>query len=147
MPRTIVMALAILSVSLSGAAVKPRMTVWKTATCGCCAKWVEHMKANGFDVDVKVVPATAPFRAQAGLPEKVASCHTAVVGGYSLEGHVPAADVKRLLKEKPNAKGLAVPGMPIGSPGMEAGSRRDAYSVVLVKEGGATSVYQSYTAK
>jgi hypothetical protein len=102
------------------------------------------MRANGFDVVVDVVTSTAEARRMAGIPDSLGSCHTATVGGYGVEGHVPVEEVKRLLREKPKAKGIAVPQMPIGSPGMEAGSRKDAYAVLLVKDGGETSVYQKY---
>ena len=130
--------------SVSAQAAAPAMTVYKTRTCGCCAKWVEHMKANGFTVDVKEVPSTADSRKKYGVPDKLASCHTAVVDGYAVEGHVPASDVQRLLKTRPKAIGIATPGMPMGSPGMEQGGRRDAYSVILFKGDGSTSVFQSY---
>ena len=119
--------------------------IYKTKTCGCCAKWVDHLKANGFAPKVTDVPSTAPYRQKYGVPERLQSCHTAVVRGYSVEGHVPAADIQRLLKEKPKAVGIAVPGMPMGSPGMEQGSRRDPYSVILFKADGATSEFQKYT--
>lgn len=128
-------------------AATPRMAVYKTATCGCCSKWVDHMKANGFQVNVTDVPSTAEYRRKFGLPEKLASCHTAVVNGYAIEGHVPAADVHRLLKSRVKARGLAVPGMPIGSPGMEQGPRRQAYSVVLIDASGGASEFQRYEAK
>lgn len=118
------------------------LVVYKTPTCGCCAKWVEHMRAAGFQVKVNEVANTAPIRARHGVAEKYASCHTAVAGSYVIEGHVPAADVRRLLKEKPKARGLAVPGMPMGSPGME-GPYQDAYSVLLLTEQGASS-WQRY---
>jgi hypothetical protein len=123
-----------------------KMQVYKTPTCGCCGKWVEHMRAAGFDVSVQEVPDTMPFRRKAGVPDELQSCHTAVVNGYSVEGHVPAADLQRLLKTRAKAKGLAVPGMPMGSPGME-GPRSAAYSVILFQADGKTSVYQSYPAK
>jgi hypothetical protein len=127
-------------------AAGPQMTVYKTPTCGCCGKWVDHMKANGFDVKVMEVPNTAEYRQKAGVPQKMASCHTAFVNGYAVEGHVPAADVQRLLKTKLKAKGLAVPGMPLGSPGMEQGPNRQAYSVLLFDEKGAVSEFQKYAA-
>jgi hypothetical protein len=127
-------------------AAGPAMTVYKTKTCGCCAKWVDHMRAAGFSVKVNEVDSTAPARQANGVPERLASCHTATVGGYSIEGHVPAADIQRLLREKPRAKGLAVPGMPMGSPGME-GPYSDAYAVLLFEDGGHTSVFQRYAAK
>jgi hypothetical protein len=121
----------------------PQVNVFKTRTCGCCGKWVEHMKANGFEVNVQEVPSTAEYRQKYGVPQNLQSCHTATVNGYVLEGHVPAREVRRLLKTRPKAKGLAVPGMPAGSPGME-GSRSDAYSVILFDEAGRTSDYQKY---
>lgn len=135
--------LAILTL-LSGIlqAAAPAVTVYKTRTCGCCGKWVEHLKANGFDVTVNEVPSTAEYRERYGVPTKLQSCHTAIVGGYAVEGHVPAADIQRLLKEKPKAKGIAVPGMPIGSPGMEQGDRKDTYSVILFTEDGDMKEFQ-----
>ena len=134
------------------AAIQPEtVTVWKTPTCGCCKDWVIHMRKEGFNVVANDVPDTAPIRQKLGLPAKFGSCHTAQVGGYVIEGHVPASEVKRLLKEKPAAIGLAVPGMPIGSPGMEMKGEmtgvRDAYDVVLVTRDGGSRVYESYTAK
>lgn len=128
-------------------AAAPVMQVYKTPTCGCCGKWVEHMKANGFDVKVTEVPSTLEYRQKYGVPEKLQSCHTAVVNRYTIEGHVPAADVQRLLKTKSKGKGLAVPGMPIGSPGMEQGTRSQAYSVVLFDEKGGTSEFRKYEAR
>jgi len=118
------------------------MTVYKTPTCGCCAKWVEHVRAAGIKVKVVEVPSTAAARSSAGIKEKYGSCHTGLINGYAIEGHVPVADIQRLLKEKPKAKGLAVPGMPMGSPGME-GPYKDAYSVLLITEEGST-VFQKY---
>jgi hypothetical protein len=121
----------------------PVVKVFKTRTCGCCGKWVEHLKANGFAPDVTDVPSTAEYRREYGVPAGMQSCHTATVAGYTIEGHVPAADIQRLLKTKPKARGLAVPGMPLGSPGMES-NRRDAYAVYLFQAGGQTSVFQKY---
>lgn len=142
--RTVAAALALCS---QVEAAPPKMLVFKTPTCGCCGKWVEHMKAGGFDVTVTEVPSTVEYQRKYGVPEKLRSCHTAVVNGYAIEGHVPAADVKRLLKAHVKAGGLAVPGMPVGSPGMEQGPRSQAYSVILFKSGGQESVFQSYPAK
>ena len=119
------------------------MTVYKTATCGCCSKWVDHLKAAGFAVKVEVVPDTGVYRKKLGVPERLASCHTGVIGAYSIEGHVPAGDIKRLIKEKPAGKGLAVPGMPMGSPGME-GPQPDAYATLLFDAEGHSSVYQKH---
>lgn len=126
------------------AAPKPIMlTVYKTPTCGCCAKWVEHMKQNGFTVHVTDMNDLATVKTKHGVPAKAQSCHTGVVNGYVVEGHVPAADVKRMLKEKPAIAGLALPGMPMGSPGMEApgGIQPPPYEVVSFDKKGATRVY------
>jgi hypothetical protein len=120
--------------------------VWKSPTCGCCKDWVAHMEANGFRVKVHDVGNTAA-RARLGLAEKFGSCHTARVGRYAIEGHVPAQDVLRLLRQRPQGLGLAVPGMPVGSPGMDGpayGSRRDPHDVLLVAADGSSSVFSSY---
>lgn len=127
---------------------KPVIEVYKSATCGCCTQWIEHLQANGFKVNAQNVPNTAAYRTKLGVPPALGSCHTGTIGGYALEGHVPAADIKRLLAEKPNAKGLAVPGMPMGSPGMEVpGEPADAYDVLLFQADGKTTVYRHYAAK
>src|SRR5438046_8745217 len=110
----------ILFVTMRLCAAAPEVQVFKTATCGCCKKWVEHLKSNGFAVNVTDVASTAEYRKKYGVPDALQSCHTAIVNGYSIEGHVPAADIQRLLKSGAKAKGLAVPGMPMGCPGMEA---------------------------
>ena len=125
---------------------RPLVTVFKNPTCGCCGKWIEHLKSNGFVVKVQEVNDTSPYERQYHVPRGMASCHTAVVNGYTIEGHVPAADIKRLLNERPKAVGLAVPGMPTGSPGMEA-AHSDAYSVFVFDESGQTSVYVRYPAR
>lgn len=127
-------------------AADPEVTVYKTPTCGCCGKWVEHMRSNGFKVNVQEVSNTAETRRKHGVPDRLQSCHTALVGDYVIEGHVPAADVKRLLKQKPKASGLAVPGMPMGSPGME-GPRSEAYSVLQFHKDGTLLVFQEHKAK
>ncbi len=120
---------------------QPEVAVYKSPTCGCCGLWVEHLQTHGFPVKVSDVDNLAPIKEQAGIPPGLGSCHTARVGDYFIEGHVPAADIQRLLAEKPRARGLAVPGMPIGSPGMEQGGRVEAYDVLLVHEDGSTSVF------
>jgi hypothetical protein len=125
------------------AAQSPRMTVYKTTTCGCCAIWVEHVKKHGISATVVDVPSTAEYQRKYGVPGQLLSCHTAVVAGYTIEGHVPAPDLLRLLKQRPKAQGLAVPGMPLGSPGMEA-ERRQAYSVLLFQADGQVSVFNKY---
>ena len=122
------------------------LQVWKDPNCGCCQLWVEHLQASGFKVEVRDVGNTAA-RKRLGMPEQLGSCHTASVGGYVIEGHVPAADIHRLLKERPAALGLSVPGMPIGSPGMdgpEYKGRKDAYDVLLVQKNGSTKSCQHY---
>lgn len=128
------------------AQTRPQVEVWKDPNCGCCKDWVVHMEANGFDVKVHDSGNTAA-RKRLGVPDKLGSCHTALVGGYAIEGHVPAREVHRLLKERPAAVGLSVPGMPVGSPGMDGkiyGDRKDPYDVVLISRSGGTRVYQSY---
>jgi hypothetical protein len=122
----------------------PRVEVFKNPSCGCCGAWVEHLVAAGFAVKVTEVEDTGPVRRRHGIPDALGSCHTGVVAGYALEGHVPAADVKRLLAQKPAAAGLAVPGMPVGAPGMEVGDRKDAYQVLLVDKSGRSTVFSSY---
>jgi hypothetical protein len=117
------------------------MQVYKTPTCGCCAKWVDHMKLAGFAPEVHDMPDVSPVKAKVGLPPTLQSCHTALVDGYVIEGHVPADLVQRLLKEKPKVAGIAVPGMPVGSPGMEMGGRKDPYEVIAFTKEGTTSVY------
>ena len=124
----------------------PTIQVFKTPTCGCCGNWVKHLQADGFEVTVENVQDTGVYRRKYGVPEKLLSCHTGFIDGYALEGHVPAAEIHRLLEDRPRAKGLAVPGMPIGSPGME-GPVSQAYSVILFDGEGRTSVYKSYPGK
>lgn len=123
--------------------------VYKTPTCGCCHDWVAHLEQNGFTVKVHDVKDTAPFRARFGVPKELASCHTGFIDGYAIEGHVPASEIKRLLAERPKAaRGLSVPGMPVGTPGMEVeGTRRDAHDVILFSEDGSRKVYRHYTAQ
>jgi len=115
--------------------------IWKTPTCGCCHLWVEHMKAAGFKPTIHDVPDTTPYRAKAGVPSSLESCHTALVAGFALEGHVPADLVRRAIKERAKIAGLAVPGMPMGSPGMEQGTRKDRYDVIAFTKDGKTTVY------
>jgi hypothetical protein len=122
----------------------PQVEVYRSPTCGCCGAWVDHLKAAGFAVKVIEVQDTAAARRKFGLPDRFGSCHTGIVAGYVVEGHVPAADVKRLLAAKPIAIGLAVPGMPIGSPGMEVGGARDAYDVLLIDKNGRETVFVHY---
>jgi hypothetical protein len=130
-------------------AAAPLVQVWKDVSCGCCHDWIVHMKANGFEVRA-YDEGNAAARHRLGVPQKYGSCHTALVDGYAIEGHVPAREVQRLLRERPSAVGLVVPGMPIGSPGMDTpayGGRRDAYAVLLLAADGSTTVYASYSAR
>ena len=120
------------------------LTVYKSPTCGCCADWVDHVEASGLKAEVHDMPDVGPVKSELGVPGNLTSCHTAVVGGYFVEGHVPADVIKRMLRERPQIAGIAVPGMPIGSPGMEGdGSRRDRYDIIAIGRDGRTSVYES----
>lgn len=121
----------------------PSVEVYKSASCGCCNKWVEHLETNGFKVTARNVDDPVEYKRRFGVPPEMGSCHTAQVGGYFIEGHVPAREIKRLLNERPQALGLAVPGMPMGSPGME-GPRKDAYDVMLIRNDGSSGRYASY---
>jgi hypothetical protein len=129
----------------TAAAAAPTIVVNKTPTCGCCGSWVKHLQAAGFAVQVRDMENLSPIKERVGVPFGMGSCHTAEVDGYFVEGHVPAEDVKRLLRERPKAKGLTVPGMPAGSPGMEVPSGRvDRYDVLLVGSDGKTSVFATH---
>ena len=122
-------------------AAETAVTVYKSPTCGCCSDWVDHLEENGFAVTVVDQTDVSPVKAAHGVPKELASCHTAVVEGYAVEGHVPADVIRRLLKERPAVKGIAVPGMPAGSPGMEMGDRQDRYEVFTFDENGPKDVY------
>jgi hypothetical protein len=143
-------ALVVIPLLLAGAFVlasrqdaraqKPVITVYKTPSCGCCGKWIEHMEAEGYEVDVRNVADPNPVKAEYGVPSDLRSCHTAVVDGYVVEGHVPGDLVTRMLAERPEVKGIAVPGMPIGSPGME-GPNPQPYDVIAFDAAGNRSVF------
>lgn len=122
----------------------PEVEVFRDPSCGCCGQWVEHLKAAGFAVKLRETSDLAAVRKRVGMPDAYASCHTAVVAGYALEGHVPAAEVKRLLSARPAAVGLAVPGMPASAPGMDVPGRKDPYQVLLVNRQGGTLVFANY---
>ncbi len=143
-PITILLTLFALGAAVNlPASAADAVDVYKSPYCGCCEKWVEHLRQAGFDVrthDVNDVPAA---RQRLGMPERLGSCHTAKGAGYVVEGHVPAADIQRLLKEKPKAIGLAVPSMPPGSPGMES-PKPVPYNTLLVQAGGATTVFAKH---
>lgn len=138
MKRILFCALLLALSGLAGAAGV--LEVYKSPYCGCCGDWVEHMRANGFEVEVHDTDNMQPVKERAGIQAGMGSCHTAFIDGYSIEGHVPAEDVKRLLEQKPDARGLTVPGMPMGSPGME-GPRQDSYKVILFRDSGANEVF------
>ena len=126
-------------------AALPRMTVHKTPTCGCCGAWIDHVKKAGFAVDVHDMDDLGPVKERLGVPYAKGSCHTAEVGGYVIEGHVPAEDIKRLLEEKPDARGLVLPGMRLGSPGMEVPEgRQQPYTVELVHHDGTTEPFAQH---
>ena len=120
------------------------ITVYKTPWCGCCGNWVSHLRDNGFSVTVKEREDLDPIKRKHGVPENLGSCHTATVEGYTVEGHVPAREIQRMLAERPKARGLAVPGMPTGSPGMESNDPPDRYEVILFDDSGKGGVYARY---
>jgi hypothetical protein len=124
----------------------PVMHVEKTASCGCCHAWVERMREAGFDVRARNVTqgALVQMKIALGITPETSSCHTAAIGGYVVEGHVPAEDVRRLLAEAPAARGISVPGMPMGSPGMDFSDEREPYEVVLIGEDGAISTFSRH---
>ena len=128
---------------IDAAPKKPTITVYKDPGCGCCKSWIEHLIKHGYRVDAKDTPDMTGIKRGLGVPDGLSACHTAVVNGYLIEGHVPAADIARLLKEKPKVAGLAVPGMPMGSPGME-GPRTQHYTVLSFDKSGKTKVFASY---
>lgn len=142
----IVLALAAL-VGSAAAAQRPQsqvVEVYKDPTCGCCANWIKHLEANGFKTKVTETEDMDAVKIKLNVPKRVQSCHTATIDGFVLEGHVPAADVKRLLKDRPAVAGLAVPGMPMGSPGMEVGKTVQRYDVLTFDQRGEMKVYASY---
>jgi hypothetical protein len=129
-------------VSAEGAAAKPTVHVWKDPTCGCCSLWVEHLRAAGYAVEVEETPDLRAIKRAKGIPRPLTSCHTATVDGYVIEGHVPADVIDRVLAERPDVAGLAVPGMPVGSPGMEIeGQAPVHYEIVAFTSAGETNVY------
>jgi len=144
MNKTIFGAIAFAAMFVGSAAHAATMTVYKSPSCGCCAKWVEHAEKHGFEVKVVPTADMMALKAKLGVPDAVMSCHTTKVGNYVVEGHVPAADIKRLLAQKPKARGIAVAGMPMGSPGMEHGNHRQPYSTMLIGLDGKTRVFASH---
>ncbi len=133
----------ILTGTANGEAVP--MVVYKNPSCGCCTKWAEQLEQQGFDTEVRPVRNLGQIKQQVGVPSNLGSCHTAEVGGYFIEGHVPAADIQRLLEEKPDIAGLTVPGMPVGSPGMEVpGRKAQSYKVYAIDRQGNAQVFASH---
>jgi hypothetical protein len=133
--------------ALSAPAPTATVQVWKDPNCGCCKDWITHLERQGFQTQV-FDQGNTTARARLGMPQNLGSCHTALVQGYVIEGHVPAADIQRLLKERPQALGLAVPGMPIGSPGMDGpvySGHRDPYQVLVVRKDGTTTVFSNHS--
>ena len=137
-------ALAALLWHQAGSSDRTVLTVYKHPQCGCCNKWIEHLEENGFVVQPRLELKQAQRQTALGVPTALRACHTAIVDGYIVEGHVPASDIKRLLRERPKARGLAVPGMPIGSPGMEQGDRVDPYDVLLFDETGKATTFEHH---
>ena len=121
------------------------MRVFKSPSCGCCALWVDHVRKAGFKVAVQDMADVTPVARRLGVPDHFRSCHTAALGGYFVEGHVPAADIRKLLKERPKAAGLAIPGMLVGPPGMEQPGRDQSYSTLLIDRSGHPSVFVDHS--
>lgn len=136
-------ALSLSAMLASPAMAGPKISVAKTSTCACCTAWVEHLEDAGFEVTTENLSTGALMRLkiESGVLREMVSCHTALIDGYFVEGHVPAEEVTRLLDERPQAGGLAVPGMPLGSPGMDFGDEKEAYTAYLVRSGGAVETY------
>lgn len=146
--RKLLLALALVTSASQATAQSTQAHVMKTNGCGCCLAWMEHLEENGFSVTGENMfgGALVRYKLEQGVPQRMISCHTAEIDGYVVEGHVPAADIKRLLEERPDAVGLTVPGMPLGSPGMDFGDSQEAYDVFLIKSDGSTEVFASYPA-
>jgi hypothetical protein len=125
-------------------ALAKSIKVYRSPSCGCCGGWVDHLRAAGFQVAVEMIDDVGLIAQRLGVPDELRSCHTGEIAGYFVEGHVPASDVERLLREKPAARGIAVPGMPIGSPGMEMGGRREPFQTLLVDRKNTISVFATH---
>jgi hypothetical protein len=162
-PKAVIVGLAVTGLVLTGcslftgpevstggasaelAAITRELTVYRSPTCGCCGLWIEHMEAAGFTVKDNLTEDMTAIKEQYGLPANLASCHTTIADGYVIEGHIPAEDVQRLLTEQPNLAGIAVPGMPIGSPGMEAGDYVEPYTVFSFTEDGTIAAFAEHS--
>jgi len=139
---TIIAPLALLACIQSAAAAT--IEVVKSPYCGCCTQWVEYLRREGFEVRVVEAEDVSPAARRLGVPDDLRSCHTASIGGYAIEGHVPAADIRRLLAERPDALGIAVAGMPVGSPGMEQGNVRQPYATILFMRDGRRRLFAQH---
>jgi hypothetical protein len=142
--RLLVAALLALAAAGAGAEPLPEVVMHKDPNCGCCGQWAEYLQANGFRVKTVMEDDMQSVKRRFAVPQRLTSCHTAKVGDYVIEGHVPASAIKRLLREKPAVAGLSVPGMPLGSPGMEVPGKKDAYDVVAFDKAGKTAVFESH---
>lgn len=138
MRRTLMMLMLGFSVATQAGG---KISVYKTPTCGCCQKWVAHLEDNGFEVSTYDLADLRAVKSMAGIQAQYASCHTAFIDGYVVEGHVPATDIGRLLEQRPDIAGISVPGMPIGSPGMEHGDNRDNFAVITLEKDGSAKVF------
>lgn len=141
MRKTLFGAIAFTAIFIGSAAHAATLTVYKSPSCGCCAKWVEHVQQHGFTVKTIPTEDMMALKQRLGVPDDVMSCHTTKVGNYIIEGHVPAADIERLLAQRPKARGIAVAGMPVGAPGMEHGDHRQPYATMLIGTDGKTRVF------
>lgn len=142
--KTITKIIAVSLAFLSTSSLAATATTYKSPSCGCCTEWVKHLEKNGFDVSVKEQNNMQQIKTQLGITPELASCHTTVIDGYVFEGHVPASDIKNFLKQKSTLVGLAVPGMPMGSPGMEFGQEKDPYDVISFSKDGTKTVFNSH---
>jgi hypothetical protein len=143
--RTLLAAFALSPIAPGAATARASMTVFKDPNCGCCGAWVDHVRARGFQTEVRIEPRMNLIKTRLGVPVQLSSCHTALIEGYAIEGHVPAEAIERLLRERPALAGIAVPGMPIGSPGMEVeGQAPDPFKVIGFTAAGGRLLFADY---
>ena len=136
---------AIPAMACSKPAKASELKIYKSPYCGCCGDWVEHVKTSGIRTVVHEMEDVTPMAKKLGVPDNLRSCHTAEIDGYFVEGHVPASDIRKLLRDRPKARGIAVPGMPLGSPGMEAGGRKAPFDTLLLDRTGGTKVFARHS--
>ncbi|AOW98333.1 metal-binding protein [Moorena producens PAL-8-15-08-1] len=120
------------------------IAVYRSPSCGCCGEWIKHLDKHGFKITDTKTSEMSAVKEKYNVPQDLASCHTAIINGYAIEGHVPANDIKRLVKEKPDIAGIAVPGMPLGTPGMEAGERKESFAVLAFSRNGESNIFKDY---